>query len=88
LVSGEIEKLNLNIELEIKYPLNNKEDRISYKISSNKNKKLHNTKNKQEIIFYEKDEFENNFKELFLYENFNVKSLKEKYNTWEIIDFR
>ncbi len=87
-VSGKIEKLNLNIELEIKYPLNNKEDKVLYKISSEKNKKLNDNEKKQEIIFYEKDEFENNFKELFLYENFNIKSLKEKYNTWEIIDFR
>ena len=88
LVYGKIEKLNLNIEVEIKYPLNNKEDKILYKISSEKPKKLNNTGKKQEIIFYEKYEFENNFKELFSYENFNIKSLKEKYNTWEIIDFR
>jgi len=82
-IEAVIKKFNLNIGLIV--PINFQENEIlNYTISENEKK----NNNNQKIIFYEEQKFNEKFKDYFSKEKFNIKIIKEKFNEWEIIDFR
>lgn len=90
-IEGYIKKLKLNIDLIV--PINFQENQsknrkeneiLNYTISENEK----NNNNYQKIIFYEEQKFNEKFKDDFSKEKFSIKIIKEKFNDWEIIDFR
>lgn len=90
-IEGVIKKLNLNIGLIV--PVNFQENQtknskekeiLNYTISENKkNKNIY-----QKIIFHEEKKFNEKFNDDFSMEKISIKVIKEKFNDWEIIDFR
>ncbi len=81
---------NWKFGFEIIYDFLKKEKEILYTITNSKkwseNSQLKNPENK--ITFYEEKAFEEKFSKLFSEENFKINAIKEKFNDWEIIDFR
>jgi hypothetical protein len=89
IITGELKKNNLKIELDIMHEFLKKEEKIIlYNIGEEENHNWKSTQHKNKIIFYNKQEFKKKFKDVFIENKFNINLIKEKYNDWEIIDFR
>ena len=81
---------NWRFGFEVIYDFLKKEKEILYTIDNSKtwSENWQLTKQKNKIIFYEEKKFQETFSKLFSEEYFNINSIKEKFNDWEIIDFR
>ena len=87
-ISGLLNKINLLFYLKIINKSKKHEQLdVFYNLYYNKNENNEwNSLNK--IVFYNENDFNKKYNNLFLSENFNLKKIKKKYLNWEIIDFR